>query len=236
MLGAVSRERPQMSILKDKKNNNIAKYFPNIDGTNLPNHELQINDIGKYSISRPEEAKQISVAIKEYWQLNKAVLHTDDPSILDATAGFGGNVISFAHHFSKVMAIEKNSEHHAMLYNNITAYDLQGRVQIYNANFLNVLKKQDLVLMSADIVFLDPPWNPPGHLWYTKRKSVMLYLDDQIITQIVKDIFAKTKVSMVIVKVPYNFDFKHFWSELQKYSIYFQNISSYYCIFCSKLV
>ena len=91
-----------MSIKTKEKifppNNNIEK--------------LQYDNEGLYSISHPEDANLISEFIVNY-------VGYKDLNILDATAGLGGNTISFSKNFKKVTAIELNEKRFNMLENNI---------------------------------------------------------------------------------------------------------------------
>ena len=209
----------------------IFKYFPKVPDQPLKGI-LQINEVGKYSVTRPDEAYQISTAIDMFW---KTVLKSKKkfPTILDATAGFGGNSISFGLHFPHVKSVEKDIRHYTMLRSNLRAYNLEKKIQIFHANFLSMLRNNHPAIKS-DIIFLDPPWNYPGGIWYTKKRTLMLSLDDIPITKIVSDIFKETSCQAVIIKVPYNFDFRRFMIDCQDIQVTILKIATYYCVFCSK--
>ena len=73
----------------------INKIFPKIINNNL----LQYDEVGLWSITLPEDANIISTII--YSLIGYS-------TIFDATAGIGGNTISFSNYFKKVIAIENN--------------------------------------------------------------------------------------------------------------------------------
>ena len=76
-------------------NNKIQKIFPKINNLN---NELKYDVEGLWSITQPSEANIISILIQSDIGYNS--------KILDATAGIGGNTISFANYFKNVTAIE----------------------------------------------------------------------------------------------------------------------------------
>ena len=71
------------------------KIFPKVNNMD----KLQYDEEGLYSISRPEDANEISEIIINYTGNNNL-------NILDATAGLGGNTISFSKYFKYVKSIE----------------------------------------------------------------------------------------------------------------------------------
>ena len=71
----------------------MKRFFPQLNEIDL--NKLQIDNIGEYSITRPEEASLISeIIIKE---------NNPEETILDAMAGIGGNSISFCNNFKNVV-------------------------------------------------------------------------------------------------------------------------------------
>jgi hypothetical protein len=91
-------------------NENVKGYFPPTQNSN----QLQINDVGLYSISKPKEAEQISQIIKSYFKSTKNL------TITDANGNMGGNTINFAKHFGTVQTVEISKEHFKLLQNNIS--------------------------------------------------------------------------------------------------------------------
>ena len=122
------------------ENINFDKYFTkdDIEKSLLNNKKLKITDKGLYSISKHQDAKWISDIIKKF--LKNENINTFNTSIIDATAGIGGNTISFSKYFSKVYSIEINNIHYDVLNNNIEALSINN-VTTYLNNFFNQLMK-----------------------------------------------------------------------------------------------
>ena len=163
----------------DKEINKII--FPEIE-----NYEyLKFDDIGLYSISKPEEANQITNIIKNYKNNIK--------TIVDATAGIGGNTISFSKNFSKVYSIEMDKNRFNILENNINIFNLNN-VKLINGNCINYLDK-----IEADVWFFDPPWGGPE---YKLSKKINIRIGSLSI----KEIINKLNNKLVVFKLPYNFN------------------------------
>jgi len=152
--------------------------------------ELKYDKEGLWSISHPYDANTISEFIKE--NINKK----ENISILDATAGLGGNTLSFAHFFDKITAIELDKERFQLLKNNIECYSYNN-INIINDSCLNHLYKHH------DIYFFDPPWGGPD---YKDKHSIELNLGGKCIKEITESILNQHQNSYVILKVPYNFN------------------------------
>ena len=78
------------------QNINIDKYFTkeDIDKSIMNNIKLKITDKGLYSISKYQDAKWISEIIKNF--LKGQNIDIKNETIIDSTAGIGGNSISFS--------------------------------------------------------------------------------------------------------------------------------------------
>ena len=166
--------------------NNLL-FFPNYNEVNFSN--LQIDTIGEYSISRPHDAKHISEIIKS---------ETNDSSILDATAGIGGNTLSFAKYFDTVIAVESNLDRYSILENNIKEYNLKNIVTYYN-DCLNIIERK-----YSKTIFLDPPW---GGKSYNKQEKIDLLLSGFKIHMIIRYIFMEFPENILFIKIPVNFDY-----------------------------
>ncbi|MEN0064049.1 MAG: hypothetical protein AAGA48_17990 [Myxococcota bacterium] len=73
-------------------------------------------------------------------------------SVVDATAGAGGNAIAFARHDCRVVAIEPQAERRRLLEHNARLYGVRDRIQIVAGRAPNDLPKP------ADLLFIDVPW------------------------------------------------------------------------------
>ena len=127
----------------------IESIFPYHNRLN----KIQIDEEGLYSISSKNVSKFISNIIKKYIRNNIY----DDIIITDATAGVGGNTISFLQNYGNINAIEIDSDRFSYLKNNINIYDILKKVKLYNSDYTLIYDK-----LEQDIVFIDPPWRDQG--------------------------------------------------------------------------
>ena len=158
------------------------KIFPKLN--NYDN--LQYDNEGLYSISHPDDANIISEFIEKYVG-NKNI------SILDATAGLGGNSISFCRKFKSVTSIELDDKRFDMLENNMKLYNLIN-IDLINGNCIDFLNKD------YDVYFFDPPWGGPE---YKSQDNLELNLGGMGLHNIIK-IIEKGKV--IVFKVPFNYN------------------------------
>lgn len=149
---------------------------------------LKSDTEGLYSLSHKEDADLVSKIIKDkYGNIN----------IMDATAGIGGNSISFGSNFTNVISIELNSERFSLLRENIESRNLKNI--LLNGNFMNYLN------MNYDLIFIDPPWGGPNYKW---EQKIRLYMDNKRLRDITKMLKERDKI--VIWKLPYNYDLSDF--------------------------
>ena len=179
------------------ENINLEKYFlkSDIELARKNNKKLQITDKGLYSISKYYDASWITDIIGRFIS-NYTNLIVSNTSIIDGTAGIGGNSINFAKYFSKVYAIEINQTHCDVLKNNIEALNISN-IDIYFDNFLNIIDK---IKSNSDIFFFDPPW---GGKSYKNFKYFNLKIGKLPIQDVINILYDK-KYKYVILKAPYN--------------------------------
>ncbi|ULY68594.1 putative RNA methylase [Chlorella virus XW01] len=178
----------------------IKKIFPNND-MNINIDELKFDDVGLYSISLPKDADIISEFIKNNI-INNNIINNNiisNITILDGTAGIGGNIISFAKYFKSVIGFELDENRFNILNNNIKVYNLTN-ISTYNLNSLDNL-------LMADIYFFDPPWGGPN---YKKYKNLTFKFNDIDLDQIVIKIKKINKDSYIAFKLPINFNLSIF--------------------------
>jgi len=171
------------------KNANMSLYFPPTKNMN----KLKITNVGIYSVSKPVDAE---------WITEKIIENVDNPKklvITDGTASVGGNTISFSKFFKSVNSIEMSKIHSDILKNNIDVYNLK------NINIINGDSLEEIPKLKQDIVFLDAPWSG---VKYKKQKNLKLYMSGKILNAIVNDFF--NYATTIVLKVPYNFDYGHF--------------------------
>jgi predicted RNA methylase len=197
-----------------KKFNVLLRLFPYLDDK-LKILQLKIDEESLRYISLKEYANKISNIMCFHLKDLKENIRT--MTLTDATAGVGGNTISFAIKcpVKKIYAVEIDKMRAAYLKNNVNIYNLKN-VEIINDNYLNISQK-----LNNDIVFIDPPW---GGYDYKDHKMLKLSLSNVPIEKICKDLM-NSKTKMIILKLPGNFDIMHFYGELSNYNIYYYDLT-----------
>jgi 16S rRNA G966 N2-methylase RsmD len=171
----------------------MHKLFPPTDKQNL----LLVDNVGKYSITPPIQADLITYMIKKKCP--------EIRWIVDATAGSGGNTISFAKTFSVVTAIEIHELRFVHLRNNVGIYNLEN-VSCVNMCCIDWCNK---LSGTPDIIFVDPPWGGRSYKYQDRLRLVL----GKISIEASINIFL-TKVSIVCLKLPQNYDIKYFESHI----------------------
>jgi 16S rRNA G966 N2-methylase RsmD len=167
-------------------------FFPKLENEEDYDN-LQIDSIGKYSITVPKIADLITDIIY-------SVVKTKDIVITDCTAGVGGNVISFANKFKHVNAIEISKERFDMLENNINVYKLNNVICL-NINCLDII-----FTLKQDVIFIDPPW---GGRDYKDKQNLRLNLGNIGIEKL-SNMFLNNKIcNYVVLKLPTNYDLNY---------------------------
>lgn len=183
------------------------KLFPNNNDVAIWD-KVMIDDMSVSHITTPEDAIKITKIIKQH--CHNLQLTPLNVSITDATAGVGGNVISFAQHFMSVNAVEIDVMRYKCLVNNIDAYKFTN-VLSYCDDCLNVIFK----FSQQDIVFFDPPW---GGLNYKDKDNIKLTLSDTPIEDICTTLFDDNKTmsvpSLICLKLPKNYDIEYLYNRL----------------------
>jgi len=181
-----------MNVLKK-----IFPYNKNIKDFN----NLKYDKEGLYSISLPHDAKLISLFI-----INNLINNNynfeyikNNYSILDGTAGVGGNILSFCKYFKKVICYELNVTRYNMLKNNIEIYNFNN-IEIYNKNSIESLN-------NCNIYFFDPPWGGPE---YKKTNNIRLKISNYNLVDIIEKIKKINYKSYICFKLPYNYDLNEF--------------------------
>ena len=143
----LSTETYQISDAPEQIKNKFLYYFSSFP-EELKNR-LQMDEAMSFSITEANLAKTISEKILELEGISQ------NSSIIDATAGAGGNSISFMLHFANLLSIELNEKRCEILKNNLNASD----------HYLNerVLAKYDVKcgsynnhVQKTDVIFFDP--------------------------------------------------------------------------------
>ena len=208
----------------------IDRLFPDVGKKNLYN-KLKINHESVMYITIPNDAEKITNIISNH--LFKYNIENKDTIITDATAGVGGDTISFANKFKKVYSIELNGDRFNYLVNNIEVYKLDN-VQLFNKNCMDIIYK----IEDHDVVFIDPPW---GGKNYKHKRYIRLSLDDYELEDICIKLFNKNislhSPKLIVLKLPKNYDIEHFYNKMKEitYKIYFYKLHKMIIIVIEKI-
>jgi 16S rRNA G966 N2-methylase RsmD len=169
---------------------------------------LKYDKEGYYSLSHKEDADKLSLILKNKYKKIK---------ILDATAGVGGNSISFGQYFENVISIEIDKSRYDLLCENLSNYNLSNIT--INGNFM------DNIDLDYNLIFIDPPWGGPT---YKNEKKIILTLNEKSLKTITQELCDKNKI--IVWKLPFNYDLNEFYEF--NYEIY--NIKNYLIIIINK--
>lgn len=133
--------------------------------------------------------------------LNIIKLKTKKPlnklTITDATSNVGGATLFFANNFNHINAVEINPIHCLALKNNLDIYKLSQKVNIICDDYLAVGNR-----LKQDVLYFDPPW---GGKNYRDQKYMDLFLGKKNIIDIINEV---TNTSLIILKIPVNYNLK----------------------------
>ena len=163
----------------------IKKYFKSEKGVDLS--KIKMTSDSLYSVSMPNIADEMSKIIKNAMPSAKI--------IIDGTANVGGNTLSFSSYFDHVISVEINKKTFDVLQNNVKTYNRKN-VELINDDFLNIVDA-----LSADVIFMDPPWTGTFYKMYDKMD---LYLSEINII----DLIPKLKCKIVALKLPMNYNIR----------------------------
>lgn len=199
------------------------KLFPYLENKNLV-QKLKIDKESLHYISHREHANQITDIVIKH--LTKIGINPDDVTMVDATAGVGGNTIPFAQKFKRVYGIEIEKLRTNYLKNNLAIFNLKNTVVI-NDDCLKVLNN----ITDHNVVFIDPPW---GGKNYKKFKSLKLKLGDLPLETICLNLLnpkMMTKLpELIVLKLPNNYDVKYFYNLLKGYPVYFYDLKKMFIL------
>lgn len=112
--------------------------------------------------------------------------------VLDAACGAGGNAIGFARAGCSVTAVEIDPARLEMARTNARVYGVQARIRFIAGDARDILPG-----VSADLLFVDPPWGER----YDKRRVVLSDLP------LLEDLLAhRARFARVWIKAPPSFD------------------------------
>lgn len=214
---------PMLAPYNEKKWKNL---FPFGTNANFNYKNLQLTNLGLYSISRP----YISKAISEFLLDLISKYFNDKPSsewiVTESHGGLGGFTLELTKHFKKINIVEINPMHADIIKNNLEVYGYDDKkypdITIYNDDYLNIADKLD-----QDIIVSDLPW---GGTNYYKQKSIKLGINNINITYIINKLYDLNKFSIYILLAPSNFNIQNFINEIKASTIIIHNMGKHYII------
>lgn len=205
----------QLREIKLKYSKYISKFFK--QELNIDSNNLQITNIGLYSITKPYVTKEILNIMKA--QINiKLNKETTDLIITDGTGGVGGDAIMFTNNFKYTNIVEIIDIHYNVIINNLKAYHRQN-YKVYNDNYVTIFDK-----LEQDIIYLDSPW---GGIGYKEQKYTELYLfnSDISFNSFIDRLSTKTK--LIFIKCPINYNVFQLSKYINSMNIEVFNVSNF---------
>lgn len=181
---------------------------------------LLLDNVALYTVTNEKTANKISRLTKDLILLHDDLKDKKNITITDTTSGVGGNSISFAKHFDNVNAVEINYNRSYLLNINLGLHKIDN-VQVYHNNYLEIYDK-----INQDIIFIDPPW---GGVKYKLKSSINLFLANKCIIELCNELNDKTK--MIILKVPFNYNFNNFFKKIKYKKIFTYKFFRMYIVY-----
>lgn len=206
----------------DQSMRTVLRLFPYLQDKTKA-QQLKIDEDSIHFISLREHAEQISNMIITH--LKKINVDTSNVVVTDATAGVGGNTISFGMKFKHVNAIEIDALRCSYLKNNIDIYNLKN-VDIITDDYIKVYNNY-----CQNVVFIDPPW---GGKDYKSKKNLRLDLSgisiETLCNNLLNSSIMKKLPELIVLKLPNNYDVTHFYKELMCKKIYFYDLKKMFIL------
>lgn len=203
-----------------KKSKSYLRLFPYLKDREKAMN-LKIDDKSIYYISIREYATKISNIIKKHLEILE--INPKNAIITDATAGVGGDTISFASNFKFVYAIEIDKLRSEYLTNNINIYDLKN-VKVINDDCTKILN----LIENHDVIFIDPPWEPNDES-YKKQVNLRLPLSfyesiEAYCNRLMDSSYMKKVPKIIVLKLPKNYDTLHFYKIVKHKNMYYYDL------------
>lgn len=183
----------------------MDRLFPKCNNVNINN--LKIDNESVFYITVPQDSKKIAMAISKQLEIFK------DPktaTIIDATAGVGGDSITFCNYFGYVISIEIDDDRFENLKSNLSEYKFDNSTVINSDCIITMPKIQHF-----DVIYMDPPW---GGREYKTKQNLRLTMNNIEIETIIANSFDKSMnlciPKLFVLKLPKNYDLKYMFDKL----------------------
>lgn len=200
-------DKPSQIINTSDKNKFML--FPDVKSIK---DKIKITDRGIYSISSPKASQYTSNLILQFAKKNSVYIST----IMDGTAGLGGNVYNFMTIFKNVIAVESDKTTYEALLNNCELYKnaypekYKATIYIFNKNIVSEIQPISQTFQ-IDAVFMSPPW---GGVNYKNASNITYYLDNVPLWDVSKYFLEFT--SLLYLDVGKNINMNEFLTNLNK--------------------
>jgi hypothetical protein len=198
---------------------NHLRLFPYIKDKQKA-EKLQIDSDSIHYITVREYAIKISEIIGKH--VSRIGKNSRNMIITDATAGCGGDTLTFAKHFNKVYSIEINKTRYDHLVNNIKQYNFTN-ITLYNDSCLNIVN----TITKQDIIYVDPPWEPNGQSYKNKNNLTLPFCGMQLehfCNKLFDVSYMECIPMMVVLKLPKNYDMQHFYDTILNKHVYYYDL------------
>lgn len=194
-------------IIKHGGNEKLNYLFPKLkSGQDQIAHE----DDGLRYVTYASTAATIANHI--YYKVLKFHGENSKISVIDCTAGLGGDTIGFAQHkgYDHVYALELDKKRYDCLCENVNLYELEEKVECVNQNSFTWIEKNDLSKKDSFVLLcIDPPWGGDNYK-DTKVISDLYLFDENLkkvsIFEIIKKVINFRTVDIILLKLPTNFN------------------------------
>lgn len=183
-------------------------------------------NISKFQIDN-ESKSYISSYYLATWISEKIAQHVGITIVItDATAGVGGNSISFGKYFKHVNAVEIDEKRAKYLRNN-TKLNGANNISVYGYDYVQLMKK-----LYQDVIFIDPPW---GGKNYKSFHNIRCELSHVSIEDICNQLESNTK--LIVLKLPYNYDIEYCCRRVKKDNniVYLESVGNIILVIIKKL-
>lgn len=202
-------------------NINFKVLFPYLKNRNLSRALLIDKDSVSYITTRKYSSQIAQIIGKHIVDTPK--IGYKNVVVTDGTAGVGGNTITFGIYFGSVNSIEIDSLRYGYLNNNIAVFGLENIIT-YNDDCINKLFQ----ITNHDVIFLDPPWETEISGSYKKYTNLRLSLGgvniELLCRQLMNDQLMSRVPSLIVMKLPKNYDIKYFYSQMSDKKTYYYNL------------
>ena len=157
---------------------------------------------------------------------NLVVQRTTSPRVvIDATAGIGGNALSFldSDDIAEVILYEKDPDRRRMLQNNLDLYGCRGSIEkAVIARPPSPTRRRKYTLIDSDqgftlppagftgTLFIDPPWLPESKTGEDCTEEDYLSADIKLGDYTLEEILDRSRsCSLILIKVPPNYVLKY---------------------------